>query len=240
MRFLKAVVILLWKEIRIELRAKEILYSSVLFASIVVLLFSFAFLGTEPPSSEVKAGILWVALSFTGILSIQRCFAKEREGDMFQALLLTPAPRFSIYMAKFLSMLLLLLITMIFILPLLVLFLQLQATSWLWLGLILMLGMTGFVAIACLFAAPLGKMHGGSFLLPMLVYPLMIPILLAGVRGTCHILCDASLSLIECQALGLKGASWSETLRWIRFLGIFDLLVFLLSAWLFEPLCSTE
>ena len=93
MIFLRQLGLLLWKDVLVEVRAGEILYATLLFSAIVVLLFSFAFLGGAPPTIEVMAGVLWVSLSLSGMLGIGRSFEREREADTFRALLLSPALR---------------------------------------------------------------------------------------------------------------------------------------------------
>src|SRR5262245_569515 len=100
----------LWKDVRVEIRAGELIYATLLFAIIVVLLFSFAFLGGSPPTVEVMAGVLWVALSLSGMLGISRSFEREREADTPRALLLSPVQRPALYLAKLLSISLLMLL----------------------------------------------------------------------------------------------------------------------------------
>ncbi len=91
--FLRQTALLLWKDVVVELRAKEIVYATILFASIVLLVFAFAFLGGERPAADVSAGVLWVAIALAGTVGISRAFEREREGDTLRALMLSPAPR---------------------------------------------------------------------------------------------------------------------------------------------------
>src|ERR1700712_3043155 len=100
--FPRQVAMLLWKDVRVELRAGELIYATLLFAVIIVLLFSFAFLGGSSPTVEVMAGVLWVALSLSGMLGIGRSFEREREADTLRALLLAPVERSALYLAKLL------------------------------------------------------------------------------------------------------------------------------------------
>src|SRR5438105_11644408 len=100
MQFVRQTALLLGKDVLVELRAKELVYATVLFAAIVLLVFAFAFLGGERPSADVAAGVLWVAIALAGTLGIGRAFEREREGDTLRALLLSPLPRPALYLAK--------------------------------------------------------------------------------------------------------------------------------------------
>jgi heme exporter protein CcmB len=228
--FPRQVAMLLWKDVRVELRAGELIYATLLFALIVVLLFSFAFLGGSSPTVEVMAGVLWVALSLSGMLGIGRSFEREREADTLRALLLAPVERSALYLAKLLSVSLLMLLLCAVVVPALCLLFGMQvgdAKAWGLLTLLLTLGIIGFAAVAALFGASLGRARVREVLLPLLVYPLIVPVLLAGARGTYAILYGTPESL-------------DDAVRWLKFLLVFDSLAVMGGLWLFEPLCATE
>lgn len=226
----RQVLALLWKDVRVELRAGELIYATVLFSGIIVLLFSFAFLGGSLPTIEVLAGVLWVAISIAGLLGIGRSFEREREADTLRALLLAPVDRSAVYLAKLLSIALLMLLVAAVVLPGLMLLFGMQVgplSSWLRPGALLALGILGFSAVAALFGASLGRARVREVLLPLLVYPLTVPVLLAGARGTYAILYGTPESLVDAA-------------RWLKFLLLFDSLAVICGLWLFEPLCATE
>src|SRR5438105_1614525 len=176
MNLIEQIGLLLWKDVVVELRAGELLYGTLLFSAIVVLLFSFAFLGGAPPTIEVMAGVLWVALSLSGLLGVSRSFEREREGDTLRALLLSPISRPALYLAKLLSISLLMLAIVAVVLPGLGLLFGLRTGGHLGaLLLVLVLGIVGFAAVAALFAASLGRARAREVLLPILVYPLVVP-----------------------------------------------------------------
>lgn len=228
--FLRQVAMLLWKDVRVELRAGELIYATLLFAAIVVLLFSFAFLGGSPPTVEVMAGVLWVALSLSGMLGIGRSFEREREADTLRALLLAPVERSALYLAKLLSVSLLMMALCAVVVPGLCLLFGMQVgdlLAWGRLILLLFLGIVGFAAVAALFGASLGRARVREVLLPLLVYPLVVPVLLGGARGTYAILYGTPESL-------------ADAARWLKFLLVFDSLAVIGGLWLFEPLCATE
>lgn len=228
MTLLRQIGLLLWKDVLVEVRAGELVYATLLFAAIVVLLFSFAFLGGAPPTIEVMAGVLWVALSLSGMLGISRSFEREREADTLRGLLLSPVPRPALYLAKLLSISLLMMLVLVVVLPGLGLLFGMNPGGHLGLFvLLLLLGILGFSAVAALFGASLGRARAREVLLPILVYPLIVPLLLAGTRGTYALLYGTPEALLDAQ-------------RWLRFLGVFDLLAIMGGLWLFEPLCASE
>lgn len=222
--------LLLWKDVRVEWRARELIYATMLFSAIIVLLFSFSFLGGSPPTVEVMAGVLWVAISLSGMLGISRSFEREREADTLRALLLSPIDRSALYLAKLLSITLLMLLTSAVVVPGLLLLFGMKVgpqQSWLLFLSLLGLGTLGFAAVAALFGASLGRARVREVLLPLLVYPLVVPALLAGSRGTYGVLYGTPEAL-------------SDAVRWIKFLLVFDSMAVILGLWLFEPLCAQE
>ncbi len=227
---LRQVGLLLWKDVRVEWRARELIYATMLFSAIVVLLFSFSFLGGAPPTVEVMSGVLWVAISLSGMLGISRSFEREREADTLRALLLAPIERSALYLAKLMSITLLMLLTSSVVVPGLLLLFGMKVgpgTSWVLFLVLLGLGTLGFAAVAALFGASLGRARVREVLLPLLVYPLVVPALLAGARGTYGVLYGTTESLVD-------------AVRWIKFLLVFDSMAVILGLWLFEPLCAQE
>ena len=227
---LRQVGLLLWKDVRVEWRARELIYATMLFSAIVVLLFSFSFLGGAPPTVEVMSGVLWVAISLSGMLGISRSFEREREADTLRALLLAPIERSALYLAKLMSITLLMLLTSSVVVPGRLLLFGMKVgpgTSWVLFLVLLGLGTLGFAAVAALFGASLGRARVREVLLPLLVYPLVVPALLAGARGTYGVLYGTTESLVD-------------AVRWIKFLLVFDSMAVILGLWLFEPLCAQE
>ncbi|HMU39564.1 MAG TPA: heme exporter protein CcmB [Pseudomonadota bacterium] len=228
MFFLRQVGFLLWKDVLIEWRARELLLSTILFSVIVVLLFSFAFLGGALPTVEVLSGVLWVAVSLSGMLGISRSFEKEREADTLRALLSAPIDRAALYVAKLIAITLLMWLTSAVVVPALCLLFGLRfPAGGAWFVALLALGTTGFAAVAALFGASLGRARAREVLLPLLVYPLVLPALLASARGTYGVLYGTPESL-------------ADAVRWVKFLVVFDSLAIVLGLWLFEPLTTQD
>src|SRR5436190_8954116 len=116
--FLRTALLVLRKDVAVEMRTYEILLTTLFFAVSVVLVFAFAFVreGQAPPYAA--AGILWIAIAFAGTLALGRTFERERYGETLRALLLAPAPRPALYVGKLLGMLTLLAIAEAILVPL--------------------------------------------------------------------------------------------------------------------------
>lgn len=226
MSFLGQTALLLWKDVRVELRAKELIYATVFFAAVVVLVFAFAFLGGERPTVDVAAGALWVAIALAGTLGISRAFEREREGDTLRAVLLSPVPRGAVYLSK-LGAIFLLMLLLEAVAALLIGFLfgvRFAAGVGL-LAALLGLGTLGFAAVAALFGASLARARAREVLLPLMVYPIVTPVLIAGTRGTVDLVLDANAA---------------AAIFWMKFLVVFDAIFITLGLWVFEPLVGGD
>src|SRR5437879_8340925 len=122
--FARVALLVLWKDFAIEVRSREILYTTLFFAVSCVLIFSFAFVKEGQPLGDAAAGILWIAIAFAGTLALGRTFERERYGETLRALLLAPAPRPAIYVGKLLGIVLLLAVAELLLVPLVALLFQ--------------------------------------------------------------------------------------------------------------------
>ena len=217
MKTLHAAWLVALKDLRLELRTKEILTSTGLFAVLVVTLGSLAFY-TDPVSApNIAPGVLWISILFCGILLIGRSWALERENDAIFGMLLAPIPRASIYIGKSLSALILLFAVELLLVPLCLVFFQIEPSGKLLplLGLVF-LGSVGFVATATLFSAVGIRTRARDLMLSVLVFPLVAPALLAAAVATREL---------------FAGASLPEVLDWMRILAAFDLLFIGFGLW---------
>lgn len=221
--FLAGTLAVLGKDLRTEARSKETVLSMALFAATVTLVFSFAFVREGRVAPELPAGILWVALVFAGTLGVQR--ALDREGDALRGLLLAPLPRPAILAAKTLGIASLLGATALGLVPLVALLFAVPLGAHLGelCGLIL-LGALGTSILGALVAVAAARTRGRHVLLPVLLFPLLVPLLIAGVRGTA--------AIVETPA-ELEVAHY-----WLRFLGVFDVIFGMLCLWIFEPVVA--
>ena len=223
---MRAVGLLLWKDVVVELRARELVYATIFFAAVVLLVFCFAFLGGPKPTVDVAAGVLWVAIALSGTMGISRAFEREREGDTLRALLLSPVPRAALYVSKLVAISLLMVLVETVALFLVSLLFGVSVGSGLGaLVALLLLGTVGFAAVAALFGASLGRARSRDVLLPLLVYPIVVPVLIAGTRGTSAL---------------LSGADPAVSAFWLKFLVVFDAVFVSLGVWVFEPLVAGD
>lgn len=212
------------KDLRIEWKTKEITYSTALFATLVVIMASLSFYLTPALARQIAPGVLWIAITFGGLLAVGRGWARERDGDAMRALLLSPAPRASIYFGKLLSNLVFLLIVEVIITPMVALFFHIDLWAVLGpLALILVLGTLGFVAAATLFGAMTVRTGARDLALSVVVFPLITPALLASVVATKQL---------------FGGAELGDTVVWLRILLAFDVFFIAAGMALFEPLMS--
>ena len=223
--FVRTAFLVLRKDFAIEVKSREILYTTLLFALSCVLVFSIAFVKEGEPLEDAAAGILWIAVAFAGTLALGRTFERERYGETLRALLLAPAPRAAIYVGKMLGIVLLLAVVELLLVPLVaVLFHAPLFAEPLLLAALLAAGTLGFSAVGALFAAMLVRARTRDVMLPILLYPMTVPVMIAGVRGTSAVL--------------QSPADTSSAIMWIGLLSSFDVVFVTLALWTFEPVMT--
>ena len=212
-----------WKDLRVELRSKEIVMTMVFFATLLVVIYAFAFPNDERAIRGAVPGMLWVALAFTGTIALGRAFDRERENDTMRALLLSPVPRLAVFLGKAAAMTVLILAVAVVVVPLLALWLNAPLFAYPGeLALVVVLGAIGIAFVGSVFAATLLKVRSRDVLLPVILYPLLVPLFFAGTKTTALLV--AEVPNVE--------AAWF----WIQFLGIYDAVFLVLSLWTFESL----
>lgn len=224
--FARAVWVITRKDILIETRTREILFTTLFFALACVLVFAFGFVKEGRPMEDVAAGILWIAIAFSGTLALGRAFERERQGETLRALLIAPIDRPALYVGKLLGILILLAVVEAIVVPLVALMFQaaLFDHALLMLGL-LVTGTVGFAAVGTLFAAMLVRTRSRDVMLPVLLYPITIPVIIAGVRGTAALLQQPAADLAMARA-------------WLSMLLFFDVVFVTISLWTFEPVMT--
>jgi heme exporter protein CcmB len=223
--FARAVWLILRKDLTVEVRSREIAYTTLFFAVSCLLVFAFALVKEGKPPEDGAAGILWIAIAFAGTLALGRGFERERQAETLRALLLAPAPRPAVYVGKLLGIVALLIGAEVVLVPLVALLFQAPLLKYPgWLALILLTGTLGFSAVGTLFAAMLVRARSRDVLLPVLLYPITVPVIIAGVRGTAAL---------------LQPTIAFEIVRfWIALLVAFDVVFVTLALWTFEPLMT--
>ena len=223
--FFRTAWLVLRKDLTVEVRSREIAYTTLFFAVSCVLVFAFALVREGRPIEDGAAGILWIAIAFAGTLALGRTFERERQSETLRALLLAPADRPAIYVGKLLGIIALLGAAELVLVPLVALLLQAPLlTRPLWLAAIVVSGTVGFAAVGTLFAAMLVRARTRDVLLPVLLYPITVPVIIAGVRAT------AALLQPEFDAAIVR--------FWLMLLLTFDVVFVTLALWTFEPLMT--
>lgn len=206
MRFWRAVAAIVWKDIRAELRTKDIFSSMFVFALLSVIVFNFAFELRVPSMKMVAPGIVWVAITFAGILGLNRAFVIEQDKGSFAGLLLAPVDRSAIYFGKMLGNLVFILIVEIILLPLVMVFFNLSLFTGPHL-LAIFLGTFGFAAVGTIFSAIAVNTRAREVMLPILLFPVLLPVLIAGVKLTGGL---------------LDGETLASLSNWLRLIALYD------------------
>jgi heme exporter protein B len=223
--FARAVWIVTRKDLLVEARTKEIFFTTVFFALACVLIFAFSFVKDGRAVPDAAAGILWIAIAFSGTLALGRAFEREKQGETLRALLLAPIDRPALYLGKLLGILVLLATVEMLVVPLVALLFQARLFDYAWLMIgLLAAGTLGFAAVGTLFAAMLVRARSRDVLLPVLLYPITVPVIIAGVRGTAALLQpEADLPMAR---------------AWLSMLVFFDVVFVTLALWTFEPVMT--
>ena len=217
MRFWSKVIAITWKDTISEMRTREIVFSVLVFTLLVIVIFNFAFGASQEKMSLVAPGILWVTFAFAGVLSLQRSFVSEKEQGCLEGLMVCPVSREAIYFGKFLGSLLFMLIIEAIALPIFAVLFNLPVLTF-QLIVITILTTIGFVAIGTLFSALAVNTKAREMVLPILFFPVVVPLIISAVKAS---------------GLALSGESWSGLASWLQIIGAFDAIFLVVSFWVF-------
>ena len=218
MRFWRKVMAITWKDTLSELRTKEIVFSVLVFALLVIVVFHFAFGANPETVTLIAPGILWVTFAFAGVLSLNRAFIPEKEEGCLEGLMVCPMGREVIYVGKLLGSLLFLLIIEAIALPIFAFLFNLEVLSFQLIA-ITVLTTVGFVAVGILFSALAVNTKAREMVLPILFLPIVVPLLIAAVRAS---------------GLALSGESWSGLSSWLQIIAAFDVIFLTVSFLVFN------
>jgi heme exporter protein B len=225
MGILRAAWMITRKDLVVEVRSRELIYTAVFFAVSCLLIFAFAFVQDGRTIEQAPAGILWVTIVFAGTLVLGRTFERERHAETLRALLLCPIERPAIYLGKLFSLLIVLAGVQAVLLPLVALLFgaPVLRAPFMLAGL-LALGTIGFAAVGTLFAAMLTRVSSRDVLLPVVLYPMTLPALVGGMQGTLWIFAaEPNYALVQ---------------NWLAMLIFFDAVFLTLALWSFAPVMS--
>ena len=181
--FVKAVAAVVWKDLRAEFRSRELFSAMLVFSLLIILIFNFALDLDIKTRQSVTAGVLWATFAFAGTLGLNRSMAIEKDRGCLDGLLLAPVDRSAIYFGKVISNLAFMLIVEMIVLPL---YSVLYSVNLFQPGLLLviLLGSIGYVGVGTLLAAMSVQTRTRDILLPILLFPVVIPVLLAAVKAS--------------------------------------------------------
>lgn len=228
--FLRTVFRVAAKDLRIEWRNREITTTMGFFAVLMVLIFAFAFVNPagDALAPEVTAGVLWVGLLFSGTIALARTFDRERDLEAVRALLLSPAPRAAIYLGKLIGVVFLMLLVETAVTLLSgVFFSAAIGRHGAWLAAFLALGTVGYAAVGTVVSGALLRSKSRDALIAALLFPLVTPLVMAGVRGTSML-------------LNPETPDPESIVFWTQFLVVVDVVFLIIGLWAFEPVISGE
>ena len=216
--FFRVIASIIWKDLTVELRSRELLTAMLVFALLVVLIFNFALELDAKNRTGVTPGILWVTFTFAGTLGLNRSMAIEKDRGCLDGLLLVPVDRSAIYFGKFISNLAFMVIVEIIILPV---YSALYNVNLFHPGLLLviLLGSIGYMAVGTLLAAMSVQTRTRDVLLPILLFPVVVPVLVAAVKSSGGF---------------LQGSELAEILPWLNLLIAYDVIFIAIALMLFD------
>ncbi len=224
--FLRQLRTLIWKDLLVEARGRETVLAGAVFALLVLVIFNFAFDLRVENVAAVAPGVLWVTVTFAGVLSLGRAFARERDRRTLEGLLLAPIDRSALYLAKVITNVVSMLVVEVVALPAFVGLFNLVVNLPL-LVVALFLGTVGLAGVGTLFAAIAAHTRAREALLPLLLFPIQVPVILATVKSTGA-------------AIRVPGLDPPDVGDWLGLLIAFDALFLGLSVLLFDYAIEEE
>lgn len=198
MEYLRQLGAIVWKDVVVEFRTRERVAAMGGFTVLVGILFSYAMDPTEVESQAIAAGLIWMTIIFGGMLGLGRTFSLEEEEGAFQGILLSPIPRDAIYLGKVVANFIILTVVTALVFGVFALFFGLSFGGHpLALAGVVLLGILGFVATGTLFSAISSGTTMGDTLLPILVFPLLIPLVIYGVTATSSLFAGLPVSEVD-------------------------------------------
>ena len=216
--FWGSVVAILWKDVLLELRTKDIVASLVVFVLLTVVIFNFTIERNADIAMMVTPGVLWSAFVFAGILALNRVFVLEKEQGSLIGLMLCPVGRDAIYFGKMLGTLVFMLTIELLMYPVFAVLFDIPLLQPRLL-IVAFLATLGFASVGTVFAAIAVNTRSREIMLPVLCFPVMLPLIIAAVQLTGGV---------------LNGDTWTEMARPLQILIIFDILFVLVSSLIFD------
>jgi len=217
-RFLSPILVLVWKDILLEVRSRELVISVLVFGLLVAVVFNFALDVTPQRVTAIAPGILWVAFAFAATMAMSRAFVREREQGGLEGLLLAPVSRDAIFLGKALTNLLFMLLVELVLLPVFAVLFGFSAMSFALIGTIV-LATLGFSLVGTLFSAIAAQTRSREIMLPVLFFPVILPVIIGAV---------------EASSRAIGGETTVGLGRWLPLLAVFDALFLVICPWVFS------
>lgn len=207
-QFLQSLSAIIWKDLAAELRSRELLTAMLVFALIVILIFNFSLELDAKARSSVTAGVLWVTFAFAGTLGLNRSMAMEKDRGCLDGLLLAPVDRSAIYFGKAIGNLIFMLVVEAIVLPVYSILYNVNLFQ-AGLLLVILLGSIGYVSVGTLLSSMAVQTRTRDVLLPILLFPLIIPVMIAAVKASAGF---------------LQGSPLADITPWINLLLVYDVI----------------
>ncbi len=217
-RYLRVVGAVVWKDLSAELRSRETFSAMVVFSLLMVLVFSIALELNRGARESTAAGVLWATALFSGTLGLNRGLGREQDRGTLEGLLLAPADRSALFFGKFLSSWALILAVQIVTVPVLTVLYNFNLAEPLVI-LSLVLGTLGYTGVGTLLSAVSAQTRARDVLLPILLLPVSVPVLMAGVQSS---------------SAALAGTPWNEFSIWYSLLVAYDVIFLAVAVMVFE------
>jgi heme exporter protein B len=217
-QFIRALSAIVWKDLAAELRSRELLSAMLVFALLVILIFNFALELDARARATVTAGVLWVTFAFAGTLGLTRSMAMEKDRGCLDGLLLAPVDRSAIYFGKAIGNLVFMLIVEAIVLPVYTVLYSINLFTP-GLLLVIVLGSIGYVAVGTLLSSMAVQTRTRDVLLPILLFPMVIPVLIAAVKSSTGF---------------LQGSTVADILPWINLLVVYDVIFIAVAFMVFD------
>lgn len=217
--FLRALMAVVWKDLAMEWRSRELMTSMLVFALLVIFIYNFALELQPKLRAAVTPGVLWVTLVFSGTLGLNRSMAVEKDRGCLDGLLLAPVDRTAIYFGKTIANFIFMLAIAVIVLPVYAVLYNDFSLFKPGVLLVIVLGSWGYVAMGTLLASMAVQARTRDILLPILLFPVTIPLIVAAVKASGGF---------------LQGLSGEDILPWLNLLVVFDVVFTALAFMVFD------
>lgn len=216
--YLRALGAVIWKDLAAELRSRELIGAMLVFALLVILIFNFALELDVRTRGTITSGVLWVTFAFAGTLGLNRSMAIEKDRGCLDGLLLAPVDRSAIYFGKMLGNMAFMLVVEVIVLPIYSILYSVNLFEPRLL-IVILLGSLGYVTVGTLLSTMAVQARTRDILLPILLFPVLLPVMIAAVKASTGI---------------LQNFEWEEIRTWLNILIVYDVIFIAVSFMVFD------